>query len=342
MEKRINFNNLKKPYFIAEIGGNHAGKKDLAFKGIINAKKSGADCVKFQMYKAEELVTKKMPVMRHVKKSTKERFQFERFKKLEIDEKDVYEYYKLCKKIKLDFSVTPFYKDSVKFLNKYVSFYKVASGDIDFFSLIQEIAKFKKPVVVSTGMSNPKEIKEILKILKKNQVVLLHCISSYPTSEEKLNLNSYNMLQKFNLPLGFSDHTKGTLGAIMSLPFGAMVFEKHFLPNSKIKKVGDFKLSLNPNELKFYIQTIKNSHSALGKERNSFFDAEKSFYNSLRRSPYFKLSMRKGEKITKDKIIFLRPFNKKSVNNFDIGKILGRKLKKNVNLQQLIQKKLFY
>ena len=342
MEKRINFNKLKKPYFIAEIGGNHAGKMNLALEGIINAKKSGADCVKFQMYKAEELVTKKMPVMQHVKKTSKEKFQYDRFKKLEISEQDVCKNYKLCKKIKIDFSVTPFYKDCVRFLSKYVSFYKVASGDINFFSLIQEIAKFKKPVVVSTGMSTPKEIKEILKILKKNQVVLLHCISTYPTSEENLNLNSYHMLQKFNLPLGFSDHTKGTLGAIMSLPFGALVFEKHFLPNYKIKKVGDFKLSLNPKELKTYIETIRNSYTLLGKKRNSFFDSESSFYNSLRRSPYFKLSMRKREKISKDKIVFLRPFNKKGINNFNIEKILGKKLKKNVNFQQLIQKKLFY
>ena len=107
MEK-INFKKLKKPYFIAEIGGNHMGEKNIALEGIRNAKISGANCVKFQMYRAEDLIIKTMPIMKHVKSIGKERFQYERFKKLEINETDVKDYYKACAKFKIQLSVTPF------------------------------------------------------------------------------------------------------------------------------------------------------------------------------------------------------------------------------------------
>lgn len=340
MEK-INFEKLKKPYFIAEIGGNHAGEKKFALEGIKNAKKSGAHCVKFQMYKAEKLILKTMPIMQHVKKIGTEKFQFERFKKLEISENDVKEYHKVCKKIKIHLSVTPFYDDCIEFLNNYVSFFKIASGDINYFPLIEKISKFKKPVVVSTGMASEKEIKETLKILKKNQVILLHCISCYPTKDRDLNLKSFEMLKKFNRILGFSDHTKGTLGAIMSLSYGAMVFEKHFLPNTKIKKVGDFKLSLNPLELEKYIYNINNSFSALGKSRIGHFRNEKIFFKTLRRSLYFKSFKKKNEKLNLNDVSFLRPFNKKGINTDELKNFIGKNLKRNVSKNQLLKKEQF-
>ena len=171
------------------------GEKNIALEGIRNAKISGANCVKFQMYRAEDLIIKTMPIMKHVKSIGKERFQYERFKKLEINETDVKDYYKACAKFKIQLSVTPFYEDCVEFLSRYVSFFKIASGDINYFPLIEKISKFNKPVVVSTGMSSEKEIEETLKILKRNQVILLHCVSCYPTIDEDLNLKSFEMLK---------------------------------------------------------------------------------------------------------------------------------------------------
>jgi len=339
--ENLNFKNLKRPYFIAEIGGNHAGSKKAALEGVVSAKKSGADCIKFQMYKAEDLITTTMPVMQHVKSIGKEKFQFERFKKLEINEQDVKDYYKISKNYKIHLSVTPFYEDCVEFLNNYVSFFKVASGDINFFPLIEKISNFKKPVVVSTGMASEKEIKETLKILKKNQVVLLHCISCYPTNEADLNLKSFEMLKKFRKTIGFSDHTKGTLGAVMSLPYGAMVFEKHFLPNSKIKKVGDFELSLNPDELKSYIQTVKNSHLLIGNKRDGYLKCEKKFYKTLRRSPYLNSFKKKNERLRLKDISFLRPFNNKGININEIKNYIKKPFKNSVGKNQLLKKKYF-
>ena len=337
----INFEKLKKPYFIAEIGGNHAGEKKFALEGIKNAKKSGADCVKFQMYRAEDLIIKTMPVMQHVKSIGKEKFQFERFKKLEINENDIKDYYKACRKAKIHLSVTPFYEDCIKFLSNYVSFFKIASGDINYFPLIEKISNFKKPVVVSTGMSSEKEIKETLKILKNNQVILLHCVSCYPTYEKDLNLKSFEMLKKFNKILGFSDHTKGVSGAVMSLSYGAMVFEKHFLPNMKVKKVGDFKLSLNPNELKEYIETINHSFLSIGQRRNGYFKNEKIFFKTLRRSPYLNLSKKKNNKLYLKDISFLRPFDKKGIDINEIKNYFKKTLKKPINKNQLLKKDQF-
>ena len=339
MEK-INFEKLKKPYFIAEIGGNHMGEKNIALEGIRNAKISGANCVKFQMYRAEDLIIKTMPIMKHVKNIGKERFQYERFKKLEINEADIKDYYRACVKFKIQLSVTPFYEDCVEFLSRYVSFFKIASGDINYFPLIEKISKFNKPVVVSTGMSSEKEIEETLKILKRNQVILLHCVSCYPTINEDLNLKSFEMLKKFNKILGFSDHTKGTLGAVMSLSYGAMVFEKHFLPNMKVKKVGDFKLSLNPVELRDYIKTINNSFLLIGERRNGRFKNEKNFFKTLRRSMYFNSSKKKGDSLKLQDISFLRPFNSKGIEVKEIRKFIGKRLRRGVKVNQLLKKKL--
>ena len=236
MEK-INFKNLKKPYVIAEIGGNHSGKLNNSILGIKNAKKSGANCVKFQMYKADQLVLENMSLMPHVKKISNEKTQFERFKSLEITENDVLEMYKICKKIKIDFSITPFYSESVKFLSKYVSFFKIASGDINFLPLLEEISKYKKPVVLSTGMSNKKEIIEALKILKSREVILLHCISSYPTLDHQLNLRTFEMLKNFKKVIGLSDHTKGIEGAKMSLAYELWFSKNIFYRIIKLKKL---------------------------------------------------------------------------------------------------------
>ena len=143
--------------------------------------------------------------------------------------------YKICKKIKIDFSITPFYSESVKFLSKYVSFFKIASGDINFFPLLEEISKYKKPVVLSTGMSNKKEIIEALKILKSREVILLHCISSYPTLDHQLNLRTFEMLKNFKKVIGLSDHTKG-IETKMSF-MRTMVSKNIFYRIIKLKKL---------------------------------------------------------------------------------------------------------
>ena len=127
----------------------------------------------------------------------------------------------------------------------------------------------------------------------------------------------------------------------MSLPYGAMIFEKHFLPNMKIKKVGDFKLSLNPKELKEYIKIINNSFLLIGQRRNGYFENEKSFFKTLRRSVYFNLSKKKGDSLKRQDISFLRPFNSQGIKVKEIKKFIGKSLSRSVNKNQLLKKELF-
>ena len=331
----------KYPYLIAEVGSNHAGSLSIAKSAIINAKKSGADCIKFQWYKAETIVHPSMKVMTHIKKK-KERTQYQRFKKLELNEKKTFDLYKLSKQTNIDFAVTPFDSSFIKFLSKYVTFFKIASGDVDYIPLLEEIAKYNKPVVLSTGMSNINRIKIATKILNQNKLILLHCISSYPTKESEANLNSIRYLQdKFNLEVGLSDHTSGFASAVMSLSFGVRIIEKHFLPNNKIKNVGDYKLSLNPQRFNKFRELINNSYSGLGKYEKKIFKSEKKFIKPLRRSLYFKDNFSKGHKIKKSDICFIRPYNSNALAPENYKTIIGKKLKKNIKKLTLIKNKYF-
>ena len=339
MEK-LNFKKIKKPYLIAEIGGNHNANLKSALEGIRNAKISGANCVKFQMYTASSLVLPNMKLMNHVKKISNEKSQYERFKRLELKEKDIKILHKKALKEKIHFAVTPFDISFVDFLNRYVTFFKVASGDLNYFPLLEKISKYKKPVILSTGMSNFKEIREAVKILKKNQVALLHCISAYPTNDSDLNLSTLVKLKKqFNSTIGLSDHTKDSTGAIMAISMGAKIIEKHFLPNSRIRKVGDFKLSLNPKEFSQFSKKILSAYKTVGIPRKEPFKNEMFFFNSLRRSIYFKQNMKKKSLIKISDITFLRPYNSKGLEIKDYKFAIGKKLSKNVNKFQLVRKK---
>ncbi len=338
MEK-VDFKKLKKPYIIAEIGGNHCSSIELAKRGIINAKKAGANCVKFQMYRHNSIVHPNLKILPHVRKIAKEKTQSERFKKLELSEDDIINLYNQARKSKIHFAVTPFSTELVKFLSKYVSFFKVASGDLDFFPMIEEISKYKKNIVISTGMSDLKKIKETLKILKKNQVVVLHCISSYPTKSSNSNLNSINYLQE-NIAnnIGLSDHTKNNIASLVAIGKGVKIFEKHFLPDKKIKKVGDYALSLDPLEMKKYCNEINEAHKALGRVEKKVFDCEKKFYNNLCRSIYFSEDIQKNTIINLNHLKFIRPFNKKGLKIKDYKKIIGKRAKKNYKNLDLLKK----
>ncbi len=337
MEK-VDFKKLKKPYIIAEIGGNHCSNIELAKLGIINAKKAGADCVKFQMYRHNSIVHPNLKILPHVKKIAKEKTQSERFKKLELSEKDIIKLYNQAKKCKIDFAVTPFSIDLVKFLSKYVSFFKIASGDLDFFPMIEEISKYKKDIVLSTGMSDLNKIRETLKILKKNQVVVMHCISSYPTKSSNSNLNSIDFLQqKINNQIGLSDHTKNNIASLVAIGKGVKVFEKHFLPDKKIRKVGDYELSLNPDEMQKYCNEINEAYKSLGKTEKKIFQCEKKFYNNLCRSIYFSEKIKKNTIIDLKHLKFVRPYNKKGLKIQNYKKMIGKRAKKNYKKLELVK-----
>lgn len=327
--------NRKLPYLIAEVGSNHLGIKKLAQKSIILARKAGANCVKFQLFDENNLVNKKLKVYKHVSDKNYI-YQYERFKKVKITIEYLKVLSRLAKKQSIDFCVTPFDHKYISEIKNYVTFFKVASGDINNYPLLKELSKTKKKVIISTGMSNLKEISKAVSFFPKNKVILLHCISSYPTSKKDANLINIRYLkEKFKLPTGYSDHVPGIETAATSIFFGAEVIEKHFMPK-KTKLAGDFKLSIDYQDLKKLVNLIKENYQIIGLKRKKSFICEKYGVKTLRRSIYFVKNLNKGDKIKKDDIAFLRPFNSKGIKIENLNKIIGAKVKNKVKSSQLV------
>lgn len=327
----------KKPYLIAEVGSNHLGDLKLCISSIKQAKKAGADCVKFQLFDETNLVNQKMRIYKHVK-DKKLSYQYERFKKVKISLDIVKKLSKISKENKIDFCVTPFDPGYVKNLTRYIKFFKVASGDLNNIPLLKEISKTKKKVVISTGMSTLEEVKHAISFFNKKNVTLLHCISCYPTKNIDANLiNIKKLKEKFNLEVGYSDHTEGINAAANSVFFGAMVIEKHFMP--KITRLaGDYKLSIDKKKLKKLVSKIRENFLLIGKERIGQYNCEKYYKKTLRRSIYFSKDIKINKKIKMSDFNFLRPFSKIGLKLEEYKKFIGSKLKTNVKKNQLVKK----
>ena len=327
------------PYLVAEVGSNHLGSDKLIKRSILLAKKSGADCVKFQLFDENNLVNKNIKIFKHVS-DKKLKFQYQRFKKVKISVSQIIKYYKFSKKIGIDLSVTPFDPSYVKKIKRYTTFFKIASGDINYIPLLKEIAKTNKKVVISTGMSKEKEIKKALSFFKnKNKITLLHCISSYPTNIASSNLiNISNLKKKYKVDIGYSDHTPGITVAANSVLFGAKMIEKHFMP-VKTKLAGDYKLSITADEMKKLSQLIKLNFESIGKKRVNLYKSEIPFIKQLRRSIYYSKNLIKNQKLKKDDFIFIRPFDKRGVKIENYKKIIGKRLKFSVKKNQIIKSK---
>ena len=332
-------NEFKKPYLIAEIGSSHLGNMKLAKETIAQAKKGGADCVKFQLYDENTIVHPKLKTLAYIKYNNF-KYQKDRFAKMKISLKDLEYLYRYSKKIKIDFCVTPFDPLFVKQISRYVKFFKVASGDLNYYPLLKELKKTKKFVLISTGMSNYKDIQNSLKYLDKKRTVIMHCVSSYPTQKKDINLsNIKNLNDFFSLPVGFSDHTSGIDATIASVFFGAKVIEKHFIPMRGAEKSADFALSVNYKELKQIRQKVDEANIMIGKKKDHTLQCEKYGEKNLKRSIYANKEIKKGERFNKNNLIGLRPFIKKGIGIEYLYKLYKKKASKNIKKFNLIEKK---
>ena len=329
----------KKIYFIAEIGVNHEANLKLAKKIILEAKLGGADAVKLQCYKAEKIASKYAKSYWD-KKEERETSQLKLYKKFDgFNSKEYIKIINYCKKIKIDFVITPFDIESVKIFKKKVKYFKISSSDITNFPLIKEIAKTKKPIILSTGASTLKEIENAIKLIKfnNNKISLLHCILNYPTDRHDVNLNMIDSLKKFNLPIGISDHTKPKDShdvLIYSIFKGIKIIEKHFT-NNKTKKGNDHFHSFDKNDLKKFMAKVDDLYKILGSERKTYLRSEISSRLNARRSLFYRKNLTKNHKILKNDIIALRPAIGISPINFN--KIIGKKLNKNVKSGGIIK-----
>lgn len=326
-------------FIVAEAGVNHNGDIGLAKRLIDAAKDAGADAVKFQVFKAENVVTKNAEKAKYQTKNTDEnKSQLAMLKQLELDDENFRELYTYAKKNNIVFLSSAFDKESVDLLTDLrVSAFKIASGEITNFPLLKYIAEKKKPVILSTGMSTMDEIEDALKVIRENgtnDIILLHCITNYPVKKEETNLRVIETLrQRFKLPVGFSDHTFGITIAIAAAVLGAVLIEKHFTLDRSLRGP-DHKASLEPNELKEMIRAIRDVEKALGDGVKKPTKEEERIKNAVRRSIVAKVTIPKGAAITEDMLDFKRPGI--GLEPKHLNKIIGMKAKKHIKPDELV------
>lgn len=300
-------------YIIAEVGVNHNGSLETAKQLIDAAKAAGCNCVKFQVFKTDELVTEYAEKAQYQKHNTKnaQESQYKMLKKLELKDSDFVLIKKYCEKIEIDFLATPFDINSVDLLeNLHVCQYKVSSGDLTNKPLLQYIAQKKKRILLSTGMASLDEVKQAVTWINEmdwNDIVLFHCTSDYPAPYETVNMNAMLTLKNtFKLPIGYSDHTTGIEIALMAVSMGASVIEKHFTLNKDMNGP-DHRASLEPAELEHLVHSIRNIEKAFGSGEKEPTDSELLTRNIARKSLVYAKNMKKGAVVTPPDLKCKRP-----------------------------------
>jgi sialic acid synthase SpsE len=324
----MNLNKLKKTFIVAEIGNNHEGSFNIACKLIKEAKKAGVDAVKFQTFETKNFVNQN-----EVKR-------FKRLKKFELTKEEFYKLSLLAKNNNLKFISTPFDINSAIFLNKIVDCFKISSGDNNYFQLIEQVLKFKKSTIISTGLLNFKETINLYKFIKKlkfnsSKIAFLHCVSSYPAKDVEANLLSISFLKKkIPFTIGYSDHTLGIHAAIAASVLGAKIIEKHFTLDNNYSKFRDHHLSLNPDNMKHLVASIRSIEYMMGKEQKIVQPGEKKNIFSMRRSLYLSKDIDKNSKINSKDILIVRPFA--SLEPTDLKKVVGKTVKVDLDVNMPI------
>lgn len=321
-------------YVIAEAGVNHNGSVKNAFKMIDCAKECGCDCIKFQTFKVDALVTSNAPKADYQMRNTNgSNTQFEMLKSLELNDREFEELKAHCDEIGIEFMSTPFDIESVDVLEKIgVTRYKISSGDINNKQLLQYVAKTGKSMVVSTGMSTIEEVTKAVDWIEQvgnHQITLLHCTSNYPTSYDEVNMKAMQTLQqKFGYPIGYSDHTKGDLASIVAVAMGATVIEKHFTLDKNMEGP-DHKASLNVEELKEMVDDIRAVETIMGNGVKQPMKSELNTRIVARKSVVLAHNIQKGEILKKEDLVLKRPGNGLAPEYLDelIGKVLVRDMK---------------
>lgn len=298
-------------YIIAEAGVNHNGSFDLACKLIDAAKEAGVDCIKFQTFKSENLVSRTAQKAEYQKETTGDSSQRDMLKKLELSFSDFSRLKAYCEKKEICFLSTPFDFDSIDFLNSIdMPFWKIPSGEVTNLPYLLALAKTGKPVVMSTGMCTLQEIQDAIDVLNENgikEIKLLHCNTEYPTPFEDVNLKAMEtMHNEFHLEVGYSDHTKGIEVPVAAVALGATIIEKHFTLDRNMEGP-DHKASLEPQELAEMVKCIRNIEKAIGTGEKTPSPSEKKNIAVARKSIVAKTKIKTGDIFTEQNITAKRP-----------------------------------
>ena len=302
--------NNQKPFLISEIGGNHEGDFKKALELTKLAIESKVDCIKFQIYDADSLVNKKISPERHA-----------HFKKFELEVEQYIELAKICKKNKIIFSASVWNLNILNKINKHIDIYKIGSGDLTSYPIIKRIIEMKKPIIISTGLSDFNEVENVVNFIReidslyydKNMLAVLQCTSMYPINKSDVNLNVMNQFtNKLNVTAGYSDHTIGLFAIQTAISLGAEIIEFHFtdLESRNNKSFRDHQVSLTKDEvidlLNYIDEIIKVKGD--GEKRLLSIEKENKHEISFRRGVYLKKGIKKGEKILEKDLVLLRPY----------------------------------
>ena len=316
------------PMLIAEIGGNHEGNFNKARKMLELAIGSGVDCVKFQLYQGDSLVNKKQNPDRN-----------SHFKKFELTKEQHIKLAKICSKNGVIYNASVWDLDILNWVDEYLTFYKIGSGDLTSWPIIKEFVKREKPILISTGLSSFSEVKETVEYIhslnKKyydpNMLCIMQCTSMYPIENKDTNLEVINTFRnQFNCPVGYSDHTVGHDALFYAALMKTDVLEFHFTDSRIGKKFRDHKVSLTKKEVKDLIDKLNSMKSFLGESEKKLLEieSENNHHLSFRRGVYLRKKIKKGQNILLKDIVFLRPFI--GTDPRDIKTILNSKAKKDI------------
>lgn len=332
---------MNKVIIIAEAGVNHNGNYELAKKMVAEAKKAGADYIKFQTALPELVISKYAPKAEYQLVTTlKEESQLEMCRAIHLPLRAYKSLKEYCEEIGIKFLSTPFDLVSIDILQQLdMDYFKIPSGEITNLPYLQKIARIGKPVIMSTGMSSLGEIETAIEVLEKeglnrNSIILLHCNTEYPTPYEDVNLKAMCTMEKaFGVRVGYSDHTKGIEVPVAAVALGACVIEKHFTLDKNMEGP-DHKASLEPTELKEMINSIRNIEKALGSSIKKVSFSEKKNKIIARKSIVAKRNIRKGEYFSEENLTVKRPGN--GISPMCWEKVIGRKAPCNFKEDELI------
>ncbi len=329
----MNLDNLtQRTLIIAEAGVNHNGNLQTALELIDAAKEAGADYVKFQTFRAQNLVTKNAEKAAYQTLNLQDTHisQYDMLKKLELSHEDHYLLKAHAEKAGIKFLSTGFDNESIDFLEELgMDFFKIPSGEITNYPYLKHIASKGKPVIISTGMTTLGEIERALNVflhtgIQKADIAILHCNTEYPTPMKDVNLRAMNTLKAaFGLRVGYSDHTLGIEVPIAAVSMGAEIIEKHFTLDSTMEGP-DHKASLNPADLKKMVDAIRNIELATSGNGLKYpSPSEQKNIEVARKSIHTRSLVLKGQILTEKELIMLRPGD--GISPFDQDKILGRR-----------------
>ncbi len=327
-------------FVIAEAGVNHNGDINVAFQLVEVAARAGASAVKFQTFKAKRLAIPTAPKADYQLNTTDAgESQYEMLRRLELSRKDHQQLLKHCRKNGILFLSTPFDEDSADMLEDLdLPAFKIPSGEITNLPFLAHVAQKGKPLIVSTGMSDLKEVERAIQTIKEMgnpQIVLLHCVSSYPAADADVNLKAMQtMADAFGLPVGYSDHTRGIEVSLAAIALGAVVVEKHFTLDRNLPGP-DHRASLEPDELLRMVNGIRRVESALGNGSKRPAAVEKKNALIIRKSIVAARDIAAGETLTEEMMAIKRPGS--GISPGKKPNLIGRKLKHNIKAGTLLK-----